>query len=97
MGLKELPNLPEQIAQTVAQLNAKNYGKLDFQYLDPSSDPNLEQATKQYQLMSLKWPALSDGKIQPGDDSRNMGGRGSLHYRCIHGRCPHVSQQESIL
>lgn len=72
MGLDELPNLPETIAETVKKLNAKNYGKLAFQYLDPTSDASLEPLIEKHHLMSLKWPDLGHGKIKAGRGSIGM-------------------------
>ena len=67
--LDELPALPEKLEKTVAELNSKTYGKLSFEHLDPTEDKDLESAVKKYNVLSLKWPALSDGKIEPGSGS----------------------------
>ena len=66
MNLTNLHELPGMFEETVKRLNVKNYGKLDFEYLDPTKDEALETEVKKYNLMSLKWPALSNGKIKPG-------------------------------
>jgi len=66
MGLKDLPELPQQVARAVERLNSSNYGKLTFQYLDPTRDPNLDKLVAQHNLMRLKWPAPADGKIKAG-------------------------------
>jgi ABC-2 type transport system permease protein len=66
MNLGELPTLPEKIKGIVENLNGKNYGKLEFEHLDPSTDQVLEEVVKKYHILSLKWPDLSDGKIQSG-------------------------------
>ncbi len=66
MGLNDLPQLPETIKQTVAKLNEKNYGKLNYQYLDPPPDANLEEISTQYQVMSLKWPDIPQNNISAG-------------------------------
>jgi len=67
LQLDELPALPEKLEETVAKLNAKTYGKLAFEYFDPSKDKGLEPMLKEYNILGLNWPALSDGQIQPGD------------------------------
>jgi len=69
MRLNNLPELPEKLGKIVENLNHKTYGKLEFQYLDPSTDENLEALSKKYQLLSLKWPGLSGGEIKPGKGS----------------------------
>lgn len=66
MHLDSLPEIPEKLEGIVKKLNRKVYGKLKFEYLDPTKDKNLEAEAKKYKVQSLKWPALSDGRIQPG-------------------------------
>jgi ABC-2 type transport system permease protein len=66
MQLKSLPELPQKLKGIVEELNQKNYGKLEFQYLDPTKDPSLDLVAEKHNLLSLKWPALSEGKIPPG-------------------------------
>ena len=66
MRLKKLSELPGKIENIIQKLNAKNYGKLEFEHLDPTKDESLEGVSKKYNLLNLKWPALSKGKIQPG-------------------------------
>lgn len=66
MGLKELPELPAKIRNIVETLNARNYGKLNYVYLDPSTDKSLDEQAKAYNLMALKWPGLSNGTVQAG-------------------------------
>ncbi len=66
MQLGELPTLPEKLEETVTKLNAKTYGKLAFEHLDPSKDNIPEPVLKKYNIMGLNWPALSEGNIKPG-------------------------------
>jgi len=66
MRLDNLPEIPEKLEGIVKKLNSKVYGKLEFEYLDPTKDQSLEAEAKKYKVQSLKWPALSGGKIQPG-------------------------------
>jgi ABC-type uncharacterized transport system involved in gliding motility auxiliary subunit len=66
MRLDKLPQLPEKLENVVKELNDKVYGKLEFEHLDPTKDPSLEEAAEKHNILSLKWPALSGGKIQPG-------------------------------
>ncbi len=67
MRLNQLPELPAKLESIVEELNGKNYGKLQFEYLDPTRDESLEAELKKYNVINLKWPALSGGKIQPGE------------------------------
>jgi ABC-2 type transport system permease protein len=66
MRLKDLSELPTRLEEIVDRLNSKNYGKLQFEYLDPSQNGDLEKESTKYNLLRLKWPALSNGKIPPG-------------------------------
>ena len=67
MRLKDLPVLPDKLESTVKKLNKKHYGKLQFEYLDPSKDQHLTEMVRKYNLMNIKWPALSGGKIEAGE------------------------------
>ncbi|MBW1850268.1 MAG: GldG family protein, partial [Deltaproteobacteria bacterium] len=67
--LDELPALPEKLEEIVVKLNSKTYGKLSFEHLDPTEDKDLESAVEKYNVLTLNWPALSDGKIEPGSGS----------------------------
>jgi ABC-2 type transport system permease protein len=67
MRLNDLPRLPETIEGIVGKLNEKHYGKLHFEYLDPSKDPKIAEAARKYNLMNLQWPSLSEGRIDAGE------------------------------
>ncbi len=69
MRLNNLPRLAETVEGIVRRLNSKLYGKLDFEHLDPSKDSKIVEEAKKYNLMNLKWPSLSDGRIQAGEGS----------------------------
>jgi ABC-type uncharacterized transport system involved in gliding motility auxiliary subunit len=66
MRLNEISKIPGELKSIVEELNDKSYGKLEFQYLDPTKDQSLETLSEKYNLMNLKWPPLSNGEIQPG-------------------------------
>jgi ABC-type uncharacterized transport system involved in gliding motility auxiliary subunit len=67
MRLNSLPELPSMLEDIVEEANNKNYGKLEFRYLDPTTDESVAEELRKYNVLSLKWPALSDGKIPPGE------------------------------
>jgi len=69
MRLNTLPRLPETLEEIVKKLNEKHYGKLQFEYADPSKDQKAAEEAKKLNLMNLKWPSLSDGKIEAGEGS----------------------------
>jgi ABC-2 type transport system permease protein len=66
MGLSELPEYPDKLKEIIDQVNSKNYGKLEYTYIDPSTAQTDQQPLEKYNLMHLKWPDLSGGKIQAG-------------------------------
>jgi ABC-type uncharacterized transport system involved in gliding motility auxiliary subunit len=67
MGLNDLQEYPDEIEKIVKTLNNKVYNKLKYVYIDPSGDQHSPAEWEKYNLMSLKWPTLSEGKIQAGD------------------------------
>jgi len=66
MDLSDLPALPMQIESMVKKLNQKNYDKLEIVKIDPDTDAKLENAVKDYQIASLKWPEISKADIKAG-------------------------------
>jgi ABC-2 type transport system permease protein len=72
LRISDLAQLPGRLEGIVEKLNGKNYGKLEFEYLDPSKDEGLEEELERHHILSLKWPALSGGKIQAGKGSIGM-------------------------
>ena len=66
MGLNQLPEYPAKLKEIVERLNTKNYGRLKYSYIDPSTTPSSEATWKKYDLMKLQWPNLSNGKIKAG-------------------------------
>ena len=67
MGLNQLPEYPAKLKEIVERLNTKNYGRLEYSYIDPSTTPSSEATWKKYDLMKLQWPDLSNGKIKAGN------------------------------
>ena len=66
MGVRNLTGIPAEIENIVKKLNQKNYGKLEFEFINPTSDPDLAAISKEYNIMMLSWPALAKG-IAPGN------------------------------
>ena len=66
IGLKNLEKIPDNLEKIIQKLNRKNYSKLEFKYLDPSSDEDLAAIAKKYNIMTVKWPALAQGRVSPG-------------------------------
>lgn len=66
MGLDEMPRLPEEIASVVKRLNAANYDRLAFEYIDPATPGDQEAAVKTYNVQALEWPAIKEAGIAAG-------------------------------
>ena len=66
IGINSLPQIPAQLEKIVQELNQTSYNKLEFIYLDPSTDADLADAVQKYNVMNIKWPALAEGKVPPG-------------------------------
>ena len=66
IGLQNLSKIPDELEKIVQKLNQKNYNKLEFKYLDPTADEDLDTIAKKYNIMTVKWPALAKGTVPPG-------------------------------
>jgi ABC-type uncharacterized transport system involved in gliding motility auxiliary subunit len=66
MGIKDLPKVSTDVKKVVDELNTRMYGRLDYNLTEPSSEAEMTNLSKIYNLMMLKWPALEDGKIPAG-------------------------------
>jgi ABC-2 type transport system permease protein len=69
IGLQKLSEIPDQLEKMVQQLNQKNYNKLEFEHLDPSTDAEQEAIAEKYNIITVKWPALAKGTVPPGKGS----------------------------
>ena len=69
MNLENMDTLPDEIEKIVEDLNTKHFGKLAFEYIDPSVTPIRDTDLAKYHLLSLKWPEMDDGAIPPGQGS----------------------------
>jgi ABC-type uncharacterized transport system involved in gliding motility auxiliary subunit len=66
MGISNLSRIPDEMKIIVEKLNQKNYGKLEFEFLNPTQDEALQATLQKYNIMTLSWPALSKGEVPPG-------------------------------
>ena len=67
MGIGNLSNIPEQMKTIIEKLNQKNYGKLEFEFFNPTKNQALQAVLKKHNIMTLSWPALSKGEVPPGE------------------------------
>jgi len=66
MGIRNLSRIPDEMKTIVEKLNQKNYGKLEFKFLNPTQDQTLQAILQKFNIMTLSWPALSKGEVPPG-------------------------------
>ncbi|GBD99946.1 ABC-type uncharacterized transport system [bacterium BMS3Abin07] len=62
MNLPGLSGLPGKIQGIVKKINEKNYGKISFLYLDPSTDRAAAKTAVRDKILSLQWRAFTDRK-----------------------------------
>jgi ABC-2 type transport system permease protein len=67
--LEDLSSIPDELEQLVEKLNAKTFGRLSFEFHDPSKDMDLESEVEKYDILNLNWPAIPEKKIEPGSGS----------------------------
>ena len=67
--LENLSSIPDELEQLVEKLNAKTFGRLSFEFHDPSKDMDLESEVEKYNILNLNWPAIPEKKIEPGSGS----------------------------
>ena len=64
IGLNQLSELKQAVIDTINRLNAKNLNTLLFKEFDLSAPSELEALSKEYNLMTLSWPAIPEQKIK---------------------------------
>ena len=69
MRLDRLSEIPGELKKIVEELNKRSFGKLEFEYLNPTEDPGLKKESEKYNILKLEWPAFPDKNIQPGNGS----------------------------
>jgi ABC-type uncharacterized transport system involved in gliding motility auxiliary subunit len=66
MGLSDLPQIEIRIEEMIKKLNKKNYDRLEFVRLDPTTDSGLGNDVKRYQVLNLRWPDMDNSDIKAG-------------------------------
>ncbi len=66
MGIRDISGIPNEVQRIVKKLNQKNYDKLQYDFLNPREDQDLNAVRDQFNIMTLSWPELGKGKIPPG-------------------------------
>ncbi len=66
INLPELPQLGDDVASVLEDLNKKNMGILSFKRVDVNNRAQMEKVAKDYDLMAMTWPAVPEKNIEPG-------------------------------
>ncbi|MBF0210367.1 MAG: Gldg family protein [Desulfamplus sp.] len=72
MGLDEISQMPKLIEKVVERLNIRSLDKVDYKYVDPNvglnggSNSTLDELSKKYNLMVMKWPQIPQKAIEAG-------------------------------
>jgi ABC-2 type transport system permease protein len=66
IGLRNLPKIPQKVQEIVTKLNQTNYDRLNFEFLNPSEEKDVDEVSNTYNIMTLKWPELPKVNIPAG-------------------------------
>ncbi|MBF0572316.1 MAG: Gldg family protein [Desulfamplus sp.] len=73
MGIDELSTMPKRIEKVVEKLNSRSLDKVEYKYVDPSNtltgssnSNNLDELSKKYNIMAMKWPEIPQKGIPAG-------------------------------
>ena len=72
MGLEDLPSFAARLQEILSSLNQQVYGKLDYQRIDPSQDPQGAEAARSAKIMQVNWPDIPQAGITAGDGMIGM-------------------------
>lgn len=72
MGLEDLPSFAARLQEILSSLNQQVYGKLDYQHIDPSQDPQGAEAARTAKIMQVNWPDIPQAGISAGDGMIGM-------------------------
>ena len=68
LRLNQLITYPREADRIVTKLNSQNYGKLSFEHLDPTKNPDLADEVTRHGVMNLKWPDIPGKTPVPAGD-----------------------------
>ena len=72
IGLGQLPQLGNAVAQSIERLNSKSLGIIEFKQFDISDKKELDMIGKKHDLMALSWPAVPEKKILAGTGAAGL-------------------------
>jgi ABC-2 type transport system permease protein len=72
IGLDNLPGLADAVEKTIADINARSLGILNFAHTDISDRQTLDDIGEKYDIMALSWPAMPEKNIQAGHGAAGL-------------------------
>lgn len=72
IGLEQLPMLGKAVSDTIADLNSKSLGILQFKQMDISDKNKLDALGNKHDLMALSWPAIPEKNILEGSGAAGL-------------------------
>ncbi len=66
MGLEQLKDYPDELKDIMEQLNDKNYDRLEYSHVDPSTEAVPQDIRDENDIMHLEWPDLPQAGIKAG-------------------------------
>lgn len=67
MGLENLQSMPTRIKAVVDKLNKKSLDKISYEHIDPKNPGDLDQISRTYKIMTMKWPEIPKENISAGN------------------------------
>jgi ABC-2 type transport system permease protein len=70
MNITGISGFPATMSEIVRKLNTKNYGKLSFTHIDPSTNPDAAAEADNFNVLKLNWQEFKDrnGQTIPADN-----------------------------
>lgn len=66
MGLKDLHDLPGRVEKAVTKVSRRSYDRLRFNRFAPNTLEEKQTLSTRYNMLQLRWPDLSGGKVKAG-------------------------------
>ncbi|BCS95431.1 hypothetical protein DSLASN_10630 [Desulfoluna limicola] len=66
MGLNDLSTLPNRVEQAVNKISSRSYDRISFSRFDPATPEEKQTLSDRYNMLQLRWPDLSGGKVKAG-------------------------------
>ncbi len=72
MQLNNLDRLPEELKNVTEKINSKSYGKVAFEYINPSVDERLKTEAEKFKVPSFQWPSIKNKGVEAGQGKAGL-------------------------